>query len=195
MDLRGYGRIAGTDEAGRGPLCGPVIAAAVVLTDSQEDALLSLGLTDSKALSPRKRERLFISMNELGVLWRAQSASPDLIDRTNILRASLWAMRRSVLKLPPFFDTLFVDGTTPIANLPFSQKALAGADSLVPAVAAASVVAKVLRDRVMVALDALYPEYGLKKHKGYPTKAHRAVLASLGPSSIHRKSFAWRTPS
>ena len=195
MELKEFGRIAGTDEAGRGPLCGPVVAAAVILTETQRDELLALGLADSKKLSPRKREALFDRMLSLGVLWRAQAASHERIDRMNILRASLWAMRRSLMKLPPLFDTVFVDGTFTLPDLPFRQLALPKADSLVPAVAAASVVAKVLRDRVMDALDALYPGYGLKKHKGYPTAAHRAALLSMGPSPVHRKSFSWRTPS
>lgn len=195
MELKEFGRIAGTDEAGRGPLCGPVVAAAVILTESQCDELLALGLADSKKLTSRKREALFDKMRVLGVLWRAQAASHERIDRMNILRASLWAMRRSLLKLPPLFDTVFVDGTFTLPDLPFRQLALPKADSLVPAVAAASVVAKVLRDRVMDALDALYPGYGLKKHKGYPTAAHRTALLSLGPSPVHRKSFSWRTPS
>ena len=195
MELKEFGRIAGTDEAGRGPLCGPVVAAAAILTETQRDELLALGLTDSKKLSPRKREALFGRMLSLGVLWRAQAASHERIDRMNILHASLWAMRLSVLKLPPLFDTVFVDGTFTLPDLPFRQMALPKADSLVPAVAAASVVAKVLRDRVMDSLDALYPGYGLKKHKGYPTAAHRAALISLGPSPVHRKSFSWRTPS
>ena len=195
MDLKEFGRIAGTDEAGRGPLCGPVVAAAVILTDGQRDELLTFGLADSKKLTPRKREALFDKMRCLGVLWRAQAASPERIDRMNILRASLWAMRQSLLKLPLLFDTVFVDGTFIVPDLPFRQCALPKADALIPAVSAASVVAKVLRDRVMVALDELYPGYGFKKHKGYPTEAHRAALASLGPSPVHRKSFSWRNPS
>lgn len=195
MDLNALGRIAGTDEAGRGPLCGPVVAAAVILNDEQRDELLSLGLTDSKKLTSRRRESLFNMMLSLGVLWRAQAASPHRIDRMNILKASLWAMRQSLLKLPPFFDTVIVDGTFIIPSLPFSQRALPKADSIVPAVAAASVAAKVLRDRIMTSFDALYPGYGLKKHKGYPTEAHRRVLAELGPSPIHRLSFSWSPPS
>ncbi len=195
MELREFGRIAGTDEAGRGPLCGPVVAVAVVLTDEQCDELLALGLTDSKKLSPRKRDALFVRMSSCGVLWRAQAASPERIDRMNILQASLWAMRRCLLKLPPIFDTVIVDGAFSVPGVPFRQRALPKADSLIPAVAAASVVAKVLRDRVMDSLDVLYPEYGFRKHKGYPTTAHREALAALGPSPVHRKSFSWSAPS
>lgn len=194
MDLSLWGRIAGADEAGRGPLAGPVVAAAAVLTPAQEEELLSLGLTDSKKLIPRKREFLFERMLSLKVEWRAQAASPARIDGMNILRASLWAMGRSVEKLPPCFDTVIVDGTFPLPGLSCRQVPLPKADSLVPAAAAASVAAKVLRDRVMDILDGLYPGYGFKKHKGYPTAAHRLALAALGPSPVHRATFAWRAP-
>lgn len=194
MDLSRWGRIAGADEAGRGPLAGPVVAAAAVLTPAQEEELLSLGLTDSKKLTPRKREFLFERMLSLKVEWRAQAASPARIDGMNILRASLWAMGRSVEKLPPCFDTVIVDGTFPLPGLSCRQVPLPKADSLVPAAAAASVAAKVLRDRVMDILDGLYPGYGFKKHKGYPTAAHRLALAALGPSPLHRATFAWRAP-
>lgn len=194
MDLSLWGRIAGADEAGRGPLAGPVVAAAAVLTPAQEEELLSLGLTDSKKLIPRKREFLFERMLSLKVEWRAQAASPARIDGMNILRASLWAMGRSVEKLPPCFDTVIVDGTFPLPGLSCRQVPLPKADSLVPAAAAASVAAKVLRDWVMDILDGLYPGYGFKKHKGYPTAAHRLALAALGPSPVHRATFAWRAP-
>jgi ribonuclease HII len=194
MDLNRLGRIAGADEAGRGPLAGPVVAAAAVLTPAQEEELLSLGLTDSKKLTPRRREFLFERMLSLKVQWRAQAASPARIDGMNILRASLWAMGRSVEKLPPCFDTVIVDGTFPLPGCVFRQIPLPKADSLVPAAAAASVAAKVLRDRVMDILDGLYPGYGFKKHKGYPTAAHRKALEVLGPSPVHRATFTWRAP-
>ncbi|MBP6332500.1 MAG: ribonuclease HII [Aminivibrio sp.] len=195
MDLSRWGRIAGADEAGRGPLAGPVVAAAAVLTPAQEEELLSLGLTDSKKLTPRRREFLFERMLSLNVRWRAQAASPARIDGMNILRASLWAMGRSVEKLPPCFDTVIVDGTFPLPGLTCRQFPLPKADSLVPAAAAASVAAKVLRDRVMEILDGLYPGYGFKQHKGYPTAAHRKALVALGPSPVHRASFTWSAPS
>ena len=194
MDLSRWGRVAGADEAGRGPLAGPVVAAAAVLTPAQEEELLSLGLTDSKKLTPRRREFLFERMLILKVRWRAQAASPARIDGMNILRASLWAMGRSVEKLPPCFDTVIVDGTFPLPGLAFRQVPLPKADSLVPAAAAASVAAKVLRDRVMDILDGLYPGYGFRKHRGYPTAAHRKALEALGPSPVHRASFTWRAP-
>lgn len=153
-----------------------------------------MGLTDSKKLTPRKRDRLFDEMNALGVCWRAQAASPARIDSMDILRASLWAMGRSVKKLPLVYDTVLVDGTFPLPGLTCPQLPLPKGDSLIPAVAAASVVAKVLRDRIMLSLDPLFPGYGFARHKGYPTAAHRAALALLGPSAVHRRSFAWRAP-
>lgn len=187
--------VAGTDEAGRGPLAGPVVAAAVILRPDQEDELLALGLADSKKLTPRRRERIFQHMIDLRVCWRAQAASNLRIDRMNILRASLWAMGRSLMKLPEAFDVVVVDGTIPIPGLPFRQKPVAGADALIPAVSAASVVAKVLRDRIMVVLDGLYPQYGFRAHKGYPTEAHRRAIAQWGPCPVHRRSFAWTAAS
>ncbi len=192
MDLSALGRIAGTDEAGRGSLAGPVVAAAAVLTPSQEEDLLSRGLTDSKKLSPAKREILFNRMIAIGVCSAAQAASPYRIDSMNILQASLWAMARSVKKLPPCYDTVVADGTFTLPGLSCRQVALPKADSLVAAAAAASVIAKVLRDRVMAALDKVYPGYGFRDHKGYPTGAHRAALEELGLSPVHRRSFAWR---
>ena len=191
MDLSSMGRIAGTDEAGRGPLAGPVVAAAVYLTAEQERELLSLGLTDSKKLTPRRRDFLFERMVSLGVAWRAQAASPARIDAMNILRASLWAMGRSVRKLPRCFDVVIVDGTFPIPGLDIPQRAMVKADLLVPAAAAASVAAKVLRDRIMDALDTVYPGYSFRKHKGYPTAVHRKAWADLGPSPVHRRTFNW----
>lgn len=192
--MKFMGRIAGADEAGRGPLAGPVVGAAVILSEAQEGCLVSMGLGDSKKLSPRKREGLFNQMNALGVCWRAQAASPARIDSMNILRAALWAMGRSVEKLPPCYDSVVVDGTFPLPGLICPQTPLPKGDSLVPAVAAASVVAKVLRDRIMESLDSLFPGYGFARHKGYPTADHRRAMAVLGPSVVHRRTFAWRSP-
>lgn len=189
----GNGVIVGTDEAGRGPLAGPVVAAAVFLTQEQEKSLLALGLRDSKKLTARGRERIWEAMAELGVLWRAQAASVARIDRENISRASLWAMGRSVLRLRSLLwgepHCVVVDGLLAIPGLPLRQWLLTSADALVPVVSAASVVAKVLRDRAMTALGALYPNYGFARNKGYPTAEHRETVARLGPSPIHRRSF------
>lgn len=181
--------IAGTDEAGRGPLAGPVIAAAAILTASQRDILLENGLTDSKKLTEKKRESLFALINELGVLWRAQAASPGRIDKMNILRASLWCMLRSVEKLYVRPDLVLVDGSQRVPQLLTPQRCVVKGDSKVPAIAAASIVAKVLRDRAMTVLDAKYPHYGFASHKGYPSEYHRAALKEYGPCPIHRASF------
>lgn len=181
--------VAGVDEAGRGPLAGPVVAAAVILERLEIRHLLSMGLNDSKKLTPACRERLFREIDSMGVSWRAQAASPARIDRDNILSATLWAMKMCVNSLPKAPDLVVVDGSIPIRGLALLQKALPGGDGIVPAVAAASVVAKVLRDRVMRSLDILYPQYGFCRHKGYPSRDHVERLRSLGPCEIHRKSF------
>lgn len=184
-------RVVGVDEAGRGPLAGPVVAAAVWLDPEQMRSLWRMGLRDSKKLSPSRREKLFGEMLRRKVVWRAQAASAARIDRDNILQASLWAMKRSVEKLPFSPDLAVVDGNCLIPGLGCPQKTVIKGDSRVLSVAAASVVAKVLRDRVMVTLHAFYPEYGFAQHKGYPTKMHREVLQRLGPTSWHRRSFSF----
>jgi ribonuclease HII len=196
------GPVAGTDEAGRGPLAGPLVAAAAILTPEQARALTGLGLRDSKRMTPAKRESVFRAMCEMGVVWRAQAASVGTIDRINVLKASLWAMERSVRKLPEP-ALVVVDGPhllpglarlsglsefTGLSGLP-RQIALVSADDLVPAVSAASVAAKVLRDRVMIILDKLYPRYGFAKHKGYPTREHRDAVRAFGLSPVHRRTF------
>ncbi|MCR4819421.1 MAG: ribonuclease HII [Fretibacterium sp.] len=191
--LRQEGPVVGTDEAGRGPLAGPVVAAAVWLTPEQERALLTLGLRDSKRMTLRAREAVFQAMNDQGVLWRAQAGSVTRIERDNILRASLWAMGRSVTRLAELLPSkpvcVVVDGTMAISGLDIKQWTLVSADALLPSVSAASVVAKVLRDRLMTSLDTLYPGYGLARNKGYPTTAHREAVRRLGLSPIHRQSF------
>ena len=184
-----YTVVAGVDEAGRGPIAGPVMTAAVLLAPPQVKVLLAEGLGDSKKLTARMREKIFARMKELGVVWRAQGASHKRIDATNILAATLWAMRRAVVALPEPPDVVVVDGLIPIPDLACRQMTLARADSRVPAVMAASVVAKVLRDRIMADFHKLYPEYEFAKHKGYPTARHRALVDMLGPSPIHRLSF------
>ncbi|MDO9508399.1 MAG: ribonuclease HII [Thermovirgaceae bacterium] len=189
--------VAGVDEAGRGPLAGPVVAAAVILERLEIRRLLSLGLNDSKKMSPASRERLFREMNAMGVTWRAQAASPARIDRDNILAATLWAMRLCVTSLPRIPDLVVVDGSITVPGLVLRQKALPRADGIVPAAAAASVVAKVLRDRVMRSLDAVFPIYGFCRHKGYPSREHVENLRRAGPCAIHRKSFhvrGWSSP-
>lgn len=184
--------VAGVDEAGRGPLAGPVVAAAAVLTRDQARELMALGLKDSKALSPRRREALFEAIRSLNVQWRAQAASWGRIDRTHVLKASLWAMGMAVMALPVRPQLVLVDGSVPIEGLRIPQRCVVKGDSKVPSIMAASVIAKVLRDRVMLALDRLYPQYRFSSHKGYPTEEHRRILSQLGPSPVHRRSFSFR---
>ncbi|MDR1580141.1 MAG: ribonuclease HII [Synergistaceae bacterium] len=184
-------RIAGVDEAGRGPIAGPVVAAAAVLTPPQFRVLLSEGLNDSKKLSASQRERLFARMKELGVVWAAQAATNVRIDNTNILASTLWAMGRAIRRVGLPLDLVIVDGNAYIPDIPRAiQRAVPKADARVPSVMAASVIAKVIRDRVMTALHRLFPEYGFDRHKGYPTAFHRRMVNMLGPSRVHRLSFA-----
>jgi len=181
---RGFPSPAGVDEAGRGPLAGPVVAAAVILPPGYSHP----GIRDSKKLSPRQRERLFPEITADAVAFGIALATPGEIDALNILRASLLAMRRAVEALvhPP--DFLFIDGNQPIpCDVP--QETLVGGDDRCLSVAAASILAKVARDRMMVEYDLLYPGYGLSAHKGYPTREHLEAIRRLGPSPIHRRTF------
>ena len=182
--------IAGADEAGRGPLAGPVVASAVILTNEQRAFLVAKGLTDSKKLSPGKREMLFALMMEMGVVWAAQAASARLIDKINILQASLWCMGKATLKLSKKPNLLLLDGNKTIAwNFPIKQHCIVKGDQRVPAIAAASVIAKVLRDKIMSIYDTIYPVYQFEKHKGYPTKLHYELIRQFGASPIHRLSY------
>jgi len=179
------GLVAGVDEAGRGPLAGPVVAAAVIL----DDARPIRGLADSKQLSPRRRERLFDEIRAHALCCAIGEASADEIDRLNILQATLLAMQRAVagLRLTP--HRVLVDGNrTP--RLPMLCAALVKADARVAAVAAASILAKVHRDRLCAELHLRWPQYGFEGHKGYPTPAHLDALRRHGPCEQHRRSFA-----
>ena len=175
--------VAGVDEVGRGPLAGDVVAAAVILGDSPP-----AGLTDSKALSPRQRERLAETIRSEAVAWSLGRATVAEIDELNILQASLLAMRRAVEALPLQPSLVLVDGNH-LPRWSYEARAVIKGDLSEPAISAASIVAKVTRDSEMVILDDLYPGYGFAAHKGYPTKAHLAALASLGVSPVHRQSF------
>lgn len=176
--------IAGVDEAGRGPLAGAVLAAAVIL-----DPLRSIpGLADSKQLSPARREVLAAQIRAQALCWGMGRAEVEEIDRLNILRASLLAMERAVAALSVVPRLVQVDGNR-CPTLPMPVLAIIGGDAKVAAISAASILAKVARDAEMAALDALYPGYGLAKHKGYPTAEHLRALESLGPTPIHRRSF------
>lgn len=176
--------IAGVDEAGRGPLAGPVIAAAVILDPQRPIA----GLADSKQLSPRARERLDGQIRSQARAWAIAEASVEEIDRLNILQASLLAMARAVAALNVAPQLALVDGNQ-LPPVSCAVKAIVGGDATVPAISAASILAKVERDRQMCELDRLFPGYGFAKHKGYPTAAHVAALAQLGVTAVHRRSF------
>ncbi len=177
--------IAGVDEAGRGPLAGPVVAAAVILPAKP----LPRGLADSKCLRAAEREILDTKIRARALACALGQATVAEIDALNILQASLLAMQRAVagLSLRPF--AAWVDGNRP-PHLPMPVRAVIGGDGLVPAISAASIVAKVARDARMVVLDARYPGYGLAQHKGYATAMHRDALTRLGATPIHRRSFA-----
>ncbi|MBC6407776.1 MAG: ribonuclease HII [Rhodobacteraceae bacterium] len=177
--------IAGIDEAGRGPLAGPVVAAAVIL----DRRAIPAGLDDSKKLRPSQRTALFpmlVAQADVGVA----QASVAEIDRLNILRATHLAMRRAIahLRTPP--DYLLIDGNRLPAGLPAPARAIVGGDARALSIAAASVVAKVVRDRLMCALAQRFPGYGWQTNAGYPTKAHKIALRRLGVSPFHRRSFA-----
>lgn len=181
----GPGLMAGVDEAGRGPLAGPVVAAAVILDDTAPIA----GLADSKKLTERRRERLYDEIRAKALCCSVAQASVDEIDRLNILNATLLAMRRAVqgLRLKP--SKVLIDGNR-LPALDVLAEAVVGGDALVPSISAASILAKVTRDRLLVELHDRHPGYGFERHKGYGTAEHLAALRRLGPLPEHRRSFA-----
>lgn len=179
------GLICGVDEAGRGPLAGPVFAAAVILDPGRPIE----GIADSKKLTPQRREALARDIRACATAWAVASASVEEIDAINILRASLLAMRRAVERLAVTPGEVLVDGLHP-PRLSLPVRTIVGGDATVPAIAAASILAKVARDAEMLALHRLHPQYGFDRHKGYPTLAHLAALRAYGVSSVHRRSFA-----
>ena len=180
----GYKIVCGCDEAGRGPLAGPVVAAACILP---EDIAIE-GLDDSKKLTEKKRDKLYEKIKECAVSYCIAQASPEEIDEINILEASLLAMRRAIdgLKYTP--DIALIDGNIS-RGFQVPAKAIIGGDATSQSIAAASILAKVERDRLCMELDRTYPQYNFKKHKGYPTPAHKLAVYEYGPSPIHRKSF------
>jgi ribonuclease HII len=180
----GYSAVCGLDEAGRGPLCGPVVAAAVILPLGLEIE----GLNDSKKLSEKKREALFDIIKEKAIAYAIAEASPEEIDEINILNASMLAMRRAVLALPVPADFALIDGNCS-RGFEIPTETVVGGDAKSASIAAASILAKVTRDRLCLEADKLYPEYGIAKHKGYPTKDHMQAVRDHGPSPIHRRSF------
>ncbi|MCL2446319.1 MAG: ribonuclease HII [Oscillospiraceae bacterium] len=184
LRAQGYTAICGVDEAGRGPLAGDVFAAAVILPETYDLP----GLADSKTLTPKRRELLFEQIQQQAVAWAIASADVEEIDRLNILQASLLAMQRAVSALAMPADYALVDGNK-LPALAIPAEYIIKGDGLCASIAAASVLAKVARDRHMAVLDEVYPGYGLARHKGYPTQAHYAALAELGATAVHRKSF------
>jgi ribonuclease HII len=176
--------VCGVDEVGRGPLAGPVVAAAVVLDPDNPIT----GLRDSKKISEKKRETLNIEIREKALSWCIARADVDEIDELNILHASMLAMKRAVEGLELTVHHALVDGNR-IPALQCSAEAIVGGDNLVDCISAASIIAKVERDNEMVDMDSRYPGYGLAKHKGYPTKVHMEALKILGVTEIHRRSF------
>ena len=179
------GRVAGVDEAGRGPLAGPVVAGAVILDPHNPID----GLQDSKRLTAARREVLYVEIQEKALAWAVASADVGEIDRINILQATMLAMQRAVEALQPAAEHALIDGNRcPVLACP--AQAIVKGDSRVAAISAASIMAKVTRDREMLSLDLQYPGYGLAQHKGYPSKAHIEALEKLGVTPIHRCSYA-----
>lgn len=179
------GRVAGVDEAGRGPLAGPVVAGAVILDPDRPIE----GLRDSKKLSAARRETLYEQICDRALAWATGSASVAEIDSLNILQATMLAMQRAVAGLRPAAEYALVDGNR-CPDLGCPAQAIVRGDSLVAAISAASILAKVTRDREMLVLDASYPGYGFASHKGYPSKAHLDALERLGVLPVHRRTFA-----
>ncbi len=179
-------RIAGVDEAGRGPLAGPVSVAAVILDPDRP----IIGLNDSKKLTEARREALYPLILERALAWRIEFVEADEIDALNILQATLTGMRRALAGLSPAADCARIDGNRLPTGLPCAAEAIIGGDAIEPAIMAASILAKVARDRHMLDLHLRYPQYGFDRHKGYPSPAHRAALATHGPCPEHRRSYA-----
>ncbi|MES5815590.1 ribonuclease HII [Pseudoxanthomonas sp. Soil82] len=179
-------RVTGVDEAGRGPLAGPVAVAAVILDPRRR----LRGLDDSKKLTRAQREALYPRIVERALAWHVEMVPVEEIDRLNILHATLEGMRRCILALGPQVELVRIDGNAVPRALPCLVEAVVGGDALEPAIMAASILAKVARDRLMCALHEEHQHYGFDVHKGYPTPAHLAALAEHGPCPHHRRSFA-----
>ena len=184
VHAEGYNFICGVDEAGRGPLCGPVTAAAVILPDG----IVIEGLNDSKKLTEAKREKLFDIITSEAVAWAVASASVEEINETDILSAAMLAMRRAVEALSVPADFALIDGNIS-RGFAIPTRTVIHGDAISPSIAAASILAKVTRDRACYELDAQYPEYGIAKHKGYATKDHMNALRQYGPTPIYRTKF------
>ena len=184
LEKQGYTAVCGVDEAGRGPLCGPVAAAACILPTG----LVIEGLNDSKKLSEKKREQLYDEICEKAIAYCVVLGSVEEINETDILSTTLHAMRRAIDGLGVKADFALIDGNQ-TRGFTIPCRAVVHGDAVSPSIAAASILAKVTRDRLCLELDAAHPEYGIAKHKGYGTKAHMDALRQLGPTPIHRKKF------
>ena len=185
LHAKGHKYLCGVDEAGRGPLAGPVVAAAVIMPVG----LTISGLNDSKQLTAGQRDRIFQHIADLGIVCAVGIIDHETIDKVNILRASLMAMRKAVIDLAQTPECVLVDGTHAIPNLHIPQFAIVGGDGCCRSIAAASIVAKVTRDRIMDHYQELYPSFSFAVHKGYPTALHLRELEENGPCEIHRRSF------
>ncbi len=184
ISTQGYRLMAGVDEAGRGPLAGPVVAGAVITRPGETIP----GVRDSKLLTPRERERLYQIITSRALSWGVGIVGPREIEKYNILQATLRAMKAAVLSLDPAPDFLLIDGINPIPiDLP--QRAIKRGDASCFSIAAASIVAKVTRDRLMMEYHRAYPLYNFARHKGYPTRAHREAIRQYGCCEIHRRTF------
>jgi ribonuclease HII len=182
---KGYKQVAGVDEAGMSPLAGPIVAAAVILPENARWR----GVDDSKKLTKERREALAEHIKAHAIAWATGSVTPEEIDRLNVYHAGLLAMRRAVIQLNPAPVALLVDART-VPDVEWPQEPLIKGDARSLSIAAASILAKTTRDRLMISMETTYPGYGFAKHKGYPVAAHKAALKRLGPTPIHRKSFA-----
>lgn len=185
LSKKGYMLIAGVDEAGRGPLAGPVVAGAVILAIDTE----IIDLKDSKKISEKKRERVYEDICKKALAYSFDIVEPNYIDKNNILNATLLAMRNAIYKLPIRPEYILVDAEE-IPDIDIPQESIIHGDSLSACIAAASIVAKVNRDRIMREYDTLYPDYGFIRNKGYGTKEHIDALKKYGPCPIHRQSFS-----
>jgi ribonuclease HII len=185
IDVQVSALVAGVDEAGRGPLAGPVVVAAVILNPRQAID----GLDDSKRLTAARRETLFEQIQRLALAWSIVHIEVPDIDRLNILQATLWGMQRAVIELTPKPLRVLIDGNR-APELDFDVQTIVQGDRLEPAISAASILAKVSRDRHMLKLHAAYPHYGFDQNKGYPTPHHLQLLEQNGPCTEHRRSFA-----
>ena len=180
-----FGIIAGVDEAGRGPLAGPVVTAAVILDLNKKIP----GLNDSKKLSETRREKLYEIITEEAICWEVKIVSPEVIDEINILQATLFGMEEAVLSLKVKPDLCLIDGNKIPKKIIGFSKAIVKGDAKIASIAAASIIAKVTRDRLMLELHEKFPQYNFKRNKGYPTKEHIAALDKFGVLDCHRKSY------